>query len=150
MENPLVISTTDQGKIIYQSSRNEMKIDSLDLSSFVKVFINKRYAWQSFEPKRISRKIAPFVTKSFLKKVLTKFGKKALKNKEGQTVRQLVAGIDVEINDKEIVARFHRILEINNSPIASPELIKLSIKDGKKTLENPLGLYVNGVIEYVQ
>lgn len=149
-KDPLVVVLKDDERLVFKSIRTSLNVSELDLETTIDNFVRNRYQWKSFKPKLILRNIKNLATKDFIKKLSKELGKKSYENKEGAQISQWIAGLKVNVSKDSISANFHRVLEINGNPIANPEFIKFNIVDGSKTEKNPLGLYINGVIEHVQ
>lgn len=140
----------ERNNAIYRTlpiSDGELKPTKEAVAELVTEFIKARYEWTSFEPQIIVKKIEPFTTEDLRSKLLEEFGKKGFQNKPGESIEQSIARIKPNISDKAIIAKFDRILRINDIPVVVPTEISLLLAEGPKTFFNPLGLYINGLIE---
>lgn len=145
---PLVV---ERDHLVFRAlsvEKSEIKPTKEALAELVTEFIKARYEWESFAPQIIIKKLVPFTTEDLRSKFLEEFGKKGFQNKPGESVEQSVARIKPDISDKAILASFDRILRINGIPVVVPTEISLLLSEGPKTFFNPLGLYINGLIEY--
>ena len=72
------------------------------------------------------------------------------KNKDfkGQEVSQDIAHIKVKISEKEIIVTFDKIFHIASIPLVVPTQVSVQIINGATTKWNPMGLYVNGILEH--
>lgn len=59
-----------------------------------------------------------------------------------------VGEINVSVTDKEVVAQFDRVIRLKGLPLISVTQISLQILKDSPNKWNPLGLYVNGLIEH--
>lgn len=145
---PLVV---ERDHLIFRAlsvEKSEIKPTKEALAELVTEFLKARYEWESFAPQTIIKKLEPFTTEDLRFKFLEEFGKKSFQNKPGESVEQSIARIKPDISDKAILASFDRILRINGIPVVVPTEISLLLSEGPKTFFNPLGLYINGLIEH--
>lgn len=145
---PLVI---EQDHSIYRArpaERSDIKPTKESVAELVTEFIKNRYEWESFEPQVIVKKLEPYTTEGLRIKLIEEFGKKGFQNKPNNSIEQSVARIRPDISDKAVLATFDRILRINGVPVVVPTEISLLLSEGPKTYFNPIGLYINGVIEH--
>ncbi len=111
-------------------------------------FVRLRYEWDSFNPDLIIKQLEPLTTEAFRSKLLKEFGSKAHENKEGNSIEQSVSRIRPAVDEKAVLASFDRILRVNGVPLVIPTQVSVLLSEGPRTSLNPLGLYVNGVIEH--
>jgi len=145
---PLIV---ERDASIYRAlsvERTELRPTKEAVAELVTEFVKVRYEWSSFDPKTITKKIEPFTTEDFRNRLLEEIGKKSFQNKQGDSVEQSLSRIRPEITEKAIIVSFDRVLRINNIPIVVPTQVSLLLAEGPKTHFNPLGLYVNGLIEH--
>lgn len=146
--NPLIV---EKNQRLYQPLRIEkmdIKPTNESVSELIEEFIKVRYEWPIFEPQTILKKIEPYTTEAFRFKLQEEFGKKSFQNKTGESIEQSVARIRPTVTDKSILASFDRILRINGIPVVVPTEISVLLSEGPRTFSNPLGLYINGIIEH--
>ncbi|HMR24096.1 MAG TPA: hypothetical protein PKC21_01960 [Oligoflexia bacterium] len=127
---------------------SSMKLTNEDVKDFIEKFVEQRYTWKEFDPKKITYALKPYATKTFLKGLSDLLGNKKAKNKPGESIEQYVTRIKPILTNTDSFAIFDRILRINDIPIIVPVQIKLGIIKGRKTSFNPMGLYVNSLIEF--
>lgn len=118
------------------------------VGELVNQFVRLRYEWPTFNPEMIVKQLEPITTDGLRVKLVQEFGSKAHENKEGNSVEQSVSRIRPSVSEKAVLATFDRILRVNNVPLVIPTQISILLSEGPKTSLNPLGLYVNGVIEH--
>jgi hypothetical protein len=118
------------------------------VGELVSQFVRLRYEWPTFNPEMIVKQLEPITTEGLRVKLVQEFGSKAHENKEGNSVEQSVSRIRPSVSEKAVLATFDRILRVNNVPLVIPTQISILLSEGPKTSLNPLGLYVNGVIEH--
>lgn len=141
---PIVV-TKENGLIQrHQTKRESVDLQNSEIENFVKGFIKHHYEWKKMnDPSRLLE-IKPFVTDDF-------YGLLSKKFKELRTVddvSQYVGNIKVSISDKAILAQFDKIVRLKGLPLVSVTQISLQIIKDSSTAWNPLGLYVNGLIEH--
>jgi hypothetical protein len=147
-EIPLVVEKENS---IYRSLpviRTDLKPTKESVAELVTEFIKVRYEWESFQPQVIIKKLEPFTTAALREKLFEEFGKKGVMNKPGESIEQSIARVKPDISEKAVLASFDRILRINGVPIIVPTEISLLLSEGPKTFFNPMGLYINGIIEH--
>ena len=142
---PVVI--VDKGESIerYTSKRKSAEIGKDEIKKFVKTFIKANYEWKKLNKKIMMNNIHPFVTDDFLNLIKRKTKKKS---KPVPEYRQYVGNIKVSVTDKEVVSQFDRIIRLKGVPFISVTQISLQIIKDTPNKWNPLGLYVNGLIEH--
>jgi len=155
----LVIVITGDPKPIVVEKRNSI-FESLEVQrepiaasaeavgELVNQFVKLRYEWPTFSPQMIIKQLEPITTDGLRAKLVQEFGSKAHENKEGNSIEQTVSRIRPSVSEKAVLASFDRILRVNNVPLVIPTQISVLLSEGPKTSLNPLGLYVNGVIEH--
>lgn len=147
-ETPLVIERDNSAYRSLAVEKSDLKPTKESVAQLVSEFIQARYEWESFEPQVIVKKLEPYTTEALRGKLLEEFGKKGFQNKPGDSVEQSVARIRPIVSDQAVLATFDRVLRINGIPVVVPTEISLLLSEGPKTFFNPVGLYINGVIEH--
>lgn len=147
-DNPVVVLVDEkQERTFLKGSKQELKVSHVDLEKTITDFVKARYEWDSFDPGLIIKKVTPFVTEGYREKLIQVLGKIEHKNKKGQSIEQYIANIKPSVNQEALSASFQKVIVINGQPIAVPVSLTFHIIDSKRTTLNPLGLYINGVIE---
>lgn len=147
-QTPLVV---ERDNSVYRSllvEKTDVKPTKESVAELVEDFVKARYEWENFEPQVIVKKLEPYTTEALRTKLFEEFGKKGFQNKPGDSVEQSVARIRPDVSDKAVLATFDRVLRINGIPVVVPTEISLLLSEGPKTFSNPMGLYINGVIEH--
>lgn len=145
---PLVVERKDSVFIPLAVQSESISATKESVAELVSLFVSLRYEWPNFNPEQIIKNIEPLTTEGLRSKLLLEFGKKSHQNKEGSSIEQVVARVRPDVSEKAVLATFDRILRVNGVPIAVPTEISLSLVEGPKTAVNPIGLYINGVIEH--
>lgn len=147
-QTPLIV---ERDNSLYRSllvEKSDVKPTKESVAELVEDFVKARYEWENFEPQVIVKKLEPYTTEALRTKLFEEFGKKGFQNKPGDSVEQSVARIRPDVSDKAVLATFDRVLRINGIPVVVPTEISLLLSEGPKTFSNPMGLYINGVIEH--
>lgn len=146
-QDPLIIFAKDGKKVTYNGKREQIALSNEDVKAFVEDFIYLRYKWEKFSPKLIYSQIAPITTSGLSQKMYKALSSKKYTGLAEKEVSQNLTNLIVTVTDKSITASFDQVIRVDNLPLVSPMTISLVIKRGSATKWNPLGLYVNGVIE---
>lgn len=148
--NPVVITERCDSKTFYEGRRQNIQLTDEDVKSFIENWIALRYSWVEFDPNQIIRAIGPVTTNGLQEKLKDQLQKKvveAAKSGKSQKIEQSVINIKVTLSEKDAVAAFDQIIRINGIPIIVPSEVAFQIIQDGPTKWNPLGLYVNGVLE---
>lgn len=145
---PLVI-TEDRGKKNHSIARRvNVEVTSRDLEDIASQFILARYQWDQFDRTSIIKGITPFITNKLtgkIKKELTKLAKQFPKDK---LISQSVANIRSEVTIEKIKVSFDRILKVDGLPLVTPIEVEFLMMEGNSNQLNPLGIYINNIIQY--
>lgn len=145
---PLVI-LEDQGRTSFHVPQyRSVNINKGALEEFVTEFIYTLYDWKELNPGEISKKIEPYTTSGLVERIRAQFIEQKEKIFKDKKISQGVASVTVKITDTQIVAVFDKILRINGIPLVIPSEIALVIGKSSSTRSNPMGLYINGIIEH--
>jgi len=145
--SPIVAVLNDQQIVMLKAKRQAIPIGEKQIERIVKEFIKQRYQWRDLNPEDISKKIGPFVTDGLRKKVrpvLTDLKNKKLKDK---AVTQEITDVEVQVTDKGVIAKFYKVLVVENLPLVIPTGLMLAVVKGARTFLNPEGIYINRVLE---
>lgn len=146
--DPVVVVTDQDSKIFFQGRHEHVAVTDEDIKAFIATWVTARYTWTQLDQNSIIRGIEPISTNGFLTKLSDQLGKRKLDLKEGQKLEEIAVNVRPVVNQKEALASFDRIVRINEIPIVVPSEVALDIVQGKRTRWNPLGLYVNGIVEH--
>ena len=142
---PVVIEKNGENIERYTSTRKNTDIGKNEIKKFVKTFIKANYEWEKLDKKIMMNNIQPFVTTDFIDLIKRNTEKKS---KPVPDYRQYVGNIKVSVTDKEVVSQFDRIIRLKGVPFISVTQVSLQIIKDTPNKWNPLGLYVNGLIEH--
>jgi|GEM_PF-1042148 len=145
--SPIVAVLNDQQIVMLKAKRQAIPIGEKQIERIVKEFIKQRYQWRDLNPEEISKKIGPFVTDGLRKKVRPVL--KDLKNNKlkGKAVTQEITDVEVQVTDKGVIAKFYKVLVVENLPLVIPTGLMLAVVKGARTFLNPEGVYINRVLE---
>ena len=143
-QSPLVIVTDGFDKHYRQTERKADSITEKDVENFVREFMDQLFTWEKLSPEVILRQVSPLVTSGLLDRISLELSQKAEKDFKGKTLSQEIVGVSI----KEVIASFDKVLKINGVSIVIPSQMSFNIIRGGSTRWNPMGLYVNGLIEH--
>lgn len=144
---PLIVEQRESVFYALNARRANVPATREAVAELVKAFVQIRYEWEAFNPEAIVKRLEPLTTEGLRGKLMQEFGKKPHENKKGNSIEQSVARIRPDISEKAVLATFDRVLRVNGVPIVVPMEVNLLLVEGPKTTFNPVGLYINGVIE---
>ncbi len=147
LQNPLVIVLEGNSKRYAQSTRRNDSITEQDVENFVREFLQQMFIWEILSPDTILRQVSPLATEGLLDRVKQELLKQSEKNFKGKTLSQAIANVKVTVTDKNVIATFDKVLRIDGVPLVIPSEIAFGITRGSQTRWNPMGLYVNGLVE---
>lgn len=146
-QDPVVILDQDGRKIAYSGKREVVNLTNEDIKAFTENFIYLRYRFEQFSPDFIYSQIAPITTSGLSQKIYKSLRSKKYEGMSEKRVTQDLTNLEVIVTEESITASFDKVIRIDGLPLVSPMAISLVIKRGSSTKWNPLGLYVNGVVE---
>lgn len=144
---PVVVEKSKFFTIRHSSQRANITIEKAEIEQFVKDFIVTRYSLSSNQKNLMFKRLKPIVTEDFYKLIVKKESSKT-KTKKGLQYTQYIGKVDVSVTDKEIVAQFDKITRFKGVPLITVMQVSIQIIKESANLSNPLGLYVNGLIEH--
>jgi hypothetical protein len=147
--SPLVIEKTGLEKHYYQSERKSDSITEKDVENFVRDFLGQMFNWNSLTPDVILKQVAPFVTAGLADKIKQELIQRTEKDFKGKALSEGITNIQVQVTEKDVLASFDKVLRIDGTPLVVPTQIEFNIIRGSSTRWNPIGLYVNGLVEHV-
>jgi len=145
---PLVVERANAVFRPLDVESREIKPTKEAVGDMLTEFIMARYEWKTFDPQAIIKNLEPYTTEAFRDRLFEEFGKKSFQNKPGESIEQSVARVRPDVTEKSVLASFDRVLRINNVPVVVPTQVSVQLSEGPKTYFNPIGLYINGVIEH--
>ena len=146
---PIVTLIHKDQMLMLQSQRASVPIGEQQIKALLKRFIIERYEWNLLNPKDISARVSPFVTKGLREKIKVFLENIKSKKLKGKSVSQEIGKIRFHIQDDKVYAIFYRILIIENVPLIVPTKLSFSLTQGSQTIANPEGVYINKISEEV-
>jgi hypothetical protein len=158
--NPIVILEKDAEKLSFIGDQKEVVITDKEIKKSVEKYIRLRYEWEKFDSNETIDKLAPIITSGLKDKVLNEI---TAQKESYKAISQYVGSIKVSVDENgNIVGIFDRILRITGKlkdglnlpglnekiPLLSEAQIMVKVVKGTMTQENPLGIYINSVINY--
>ena len=147
-QSPLVVLTRDNEKRYYQTERKPDSITEKDVENFVRDFLEQLFSWEQLAPEMIMRKVSPLVTSGLLDRIRQELAQKTEKDFKGKTLSQDIVAVKIQVTPKEVIASFDKVLKINGVFLVIPTQMAFNIISGSPTQWNPMGLYVNGLVEH--
>ncbi|MBY0386310.1 hypothetical protein K2X05_14225 [bacterium] len=148
LRDPFVVVMNQNERIWVESEKKDIPIEKEEIVEIIKRFIEKRYQWKKLNLDDVLHHIQPITTTGLLDKVkddLVLFIKNDLSKKNFQ---QAVANIEVKVSNNAITASFDRVIRVDGLPLVAPLQLSLELIRGSRTRFNPIGLYINGIIEH--
>lgn len=148
LRDPFVVVLNHKERIWVESEKKDVPIEREEIVEIIKRFIEKRYQWKKLNLDDVLHHIQPITTSGLLDKIkddLSLFIKNDLSKKKFE---QAVANIDVKVSDSAITASFDRVIRVDGLPLVAPLQLSLELIRGSRTRFNPIGLYINGIIEH--
>lgn len=147
-QNPTVVLVGDGEKDFVEGQRQEVVIEKSDIERFVRSFIHARYSWEAFNTQNILKSVRPYVVEGFYRKLANDLKKDKDRTIQGKSIKQVVADIKVDISEKDVVASFFKLLIVEGIPLPIVSQVSFQLAKGTATKGNPLGMYVNGIVEH--
>ena len=156
--NPLVILESDGEKLSFKSNRKEVTITEKEIKKLVENFIRRRFEWDKFSIESMMANLTPIVSSGLKSKIAEELAKEEKASKYS-AFSQYVGKINITIDEQNnIVGTFDKILRIHSKlsgdlvlekiPLLSEAQVMVKVITGMVTEENPLGLYINAVVNY--
>ena len=148
LRDPFVVVLNHKERIWVESEKKDVPIEREEIVEIIKRFIEKRYQWKKLDLDDLLHHIQPITTSGLLEKIkddVALFIKTDLSKKKFE---QAVTNIEVKISDSSITASFDRVIRVDGLPLVAPLQLSLELIRGSRTHFNPIGLYINGLIEH--
>lgn len=159
--DPLVILERDAEKLSFQSIRKKIDITEKEIKKLVENFIRRRYEWDKFSIEPMMANLSPIISSGLKSKIADDLAKEEKASKYS-AFSQYVGKIHITIDEQNnIVGTFDKIIRIHSKlpsssgdlpiekiPLLSEAQVMVKVITGIVTEENPLGLYINAVINY--
>ena len=142
----LVVMVGNDSKQFVRGQRKEPTITESDVESLSRLFITTRYTWGANHGENIAKDLAPLTSDGLLQKINTGLTKnKAVMQQTSQDV--IVREIRPE--EGKVFVLVDRIVQVSDKmKVVSPLELTLTLIRGSSNRWNPLGLYVNSLIEH--
>ena len=147
-QSPLVIVMDSGDKRYAQSERKADSITEKDVENFIRDFLQQMFNWEKLVPEVITRQVSPLVTSGLMERIKQELIQKTEKGFKGKSLSQAIANVKVSVTEKNVIATFDKVLRIDGVPLVIPSELVFNIVRGGSTRWNPMGLYVNGLIEH--
>lgn len=147
-QNPIVVVMDAGRKQYFQGTRQRDAISEKDVESFVRDFLEQMLDWEKFTPEAILQQVAPLATSGLQERIKSELTQHAEKEFKGKSISEAITNLRVSVTEKNVVAGFDKVLRIDGVPLVMPTELALSIVRGSPTRWNPMGLYVNGLVEH--
>jgi hypothetical protein len=162
LNDPIVIMEKDGKKLSFSSKREEIVITEDEIKNLVENFIRRKYEWDKFSVETVMGNLSPLISSGLRGKIYEDLTKEE-KNMRYEDFSQYVGRVEVTIDaDNNVIGSFDKILRIHNRikngdggeylpgkiPLLSEAQIMVKVVKGFATQENPLGLYINSVVNY--
>ena len=147
-QDPIVVLANGENHEYLSGQRKHLPLSEKQVKRFTQKFLKLRYEWEVLRPESIQKNLSPFVTKGLGKKLfkLTKHLKeKELQNK---ATSQVIVHVMVEVNRKEVIATFDKLLRVDEVLIPIPTKVSLNLIRSHPNAWNPFGLLINGLVEH--
>jgi hypothetical protein len=142
-KDPIVAMTNGKDTVFYQSVNSSSEIKEGTIKRHVKEYINLRYKWDALDHEKIFRSLVHLTTTGFNRKTYLEL--KKLKEQFKGTLSQSITEVDVIVTKTKTIAKFDRVLRVNNIPLLIPTQMSFEIIKGSRHAQNPAGLEINGV-----
>ena len=148
MRGPVVVLTDGNSSVYLKGDFRNLKVDKVAVTEFIKDFLKARYEWLELDEKLIYRQISPLTTTAFSDKVIQEVSNLRNSDFKDKVVSQSITNVSVAVDEKKIFAKFDRLIKVQGIalPIATQAIFQ--VNSGPRTKWNPVGLYVNGIIEH--
>lgn len=160
LRKPLVIMEKDGEKLSYAPKYKEVVITENEIKKLVENFIKRRFEWEKFSLDTVMGNLSPLLSSGLSEKLSQDLEKEEKVNKN-QEFSQYVGKINITIDsDNNIIGVFDKILRIHAKadgangflpekiPLLSEAQVMVKVVKGAMTTENPLGLYINSIVNY--
>lgn len=145
---PLVVSKNRDKKVFYKARRMNLAVTNSDLEDVASQFVFARYQWDKFDRDSIIKGVTPFISKNLSRKITKELLKLKKQFPKEKLISQSIANLKSEVTMKKIIISFDRILKVGGIPLVTPIDIEFLMMQGSPNHLNPMGIYINNVIQY--
>lgn len=162
MAPTIVILESEKGKLSFIGERREAVVTENEVKKIAEDFIKRRYEWEQYSQGDIMTKLRSIVTSGLHEKLTDELKKQ---HDSFKSVSQYVGKVQITVDPEgNVIGVFDKILRITGNvkndstnleamqkiPLLSESQILIKVVRGSSTPENPLGIYVNSVVNYEQ
>ena len=145
--DPIVVVKSQAAQEFFPSQRAPVSIEKQDVEAISRRFLDALYVWREFSGQALTKEIAPYVEEALIGKIVDSQSLKYGKDFKGKKLAQEISFVKVEVLEDRVVCTFDRILKIEGVPLVIPTEVTLSMLRGSSTRENPMGVFVSGIVE---
>ena len=145
--DPIVVVKSDDTQEFFVSRRAPVSIEKKDVENITRRFLDALYVWPEFSGQALAKEIAPYAEEALVGKIVETQALKYGKDFKGKKLAQELSFVKVTVQEDRVVCTFDRILKIEGIPLVIPTEVTLSMLRGSSTRENPMGVFVSGILE---
>lgn len=145
--DPIVVVKSEEAQEFFVSRRAPVSIEKKDVESITRRFLDALYVWPEFSGQALAKEIAPYAEEALVGKIVETQALKYGKDFKGKKLAQEISFVKVDVLEDRVVCTFDRILKIEGIPLVIPTEVTLSMLRGSSTRENPMGVFVSGILE---
>ncbi|MBX3033547.1 MAG: hypothetical protein KF865_06440 [Bdellovibrionaceae bacterium] len=146
-QDPIVVVKSEEAQEFFNSRRAPVSIEKKDVESITRRFLDALYVWPEFNGQALAKEIAPYAEDALVGKIVETQALKYGKDFKGKKLAQEISFVKVDVLEDRVVCTFDRILKIEGIPLVIPTEVTLSMLRGSSTRENPMGVFVSGILE---
>ena len=158
--DPIVILERDEEKLSYHGEKREIVITDKEIKKAVEKFIRKRYEWENFDIPGMIESLSPLITSGLKEKIVSDL---TSQKESYKSISQYVGKIKMTVDESgNVVGIFDRVLRITGKlkdgmkmtnipekiPLLAEGQVMVKVVKGAITEANPLGIYINSIINY--
>lgn len=145
--DPIVVVRSTMGQEFYPSTRGPVSIEKSDVENITRRFLSALYVWTEFNGQSLAKDIAPYAEDALIRKIIESQSAKYAKVFKGKKLAQEISFVKVTVLEDRVVCTFDRILKVEGVPLVIPTELTLSMLQGGPTPQNPMGVFVSGILE---
>lgn len=145
--DPIVVIRSNAGQEFHPSARAPMSIEKKDVENVTRRLLDALYVWPEFNAQALTKGLSPYVEDALVGKIVETQAQKFGKDFKGKKLAQEITFVKVNVLEDRVVCTFDRVLKIEGIPLVIPTEVTLSMLRGSSTRENPMGVFVSGILE---
>jgi hypothetical protein len=145
--DPIVVVKSKGEQEFFVSRRAPVSIEKKDVENIARRFLDALYVWPEFNGQALAKEIVPYAEEALVRKIIETQALKYGRDFKGKKLAQEISFVKVEVLEDRVVCSFDRILKIEGIPLVIPTEVTLSMLRGSSTRENPMGVFVSGILE---